>query len=295
MMFFKKKNKQITVNDNPISVIKVNGQDYICLTDMVRGEEGSDHIKNWMRNRNTVEFLGLWEQLHNANFKSVEFDTFRKEAGLNSFTLTPKKWIDATNAIGIVSKSGNGGGTYAHVDIAFEFGSWISPQFKLYLIKEYERLKSIETNHYNVEWNVKRVLSKANYTIHTDAVKEFVIPKSKKWVKDWEYAEEADFLNLAVFGMTAKQWKEQNKERAKNGENLRDSASINELLVITNLESQNAIMIRDGLDKKTRFEKLQEIAIIELERLNQYDFTKSLKRLTPETYLLENKNKDKKN
>ena len=131
-MFFKKKNKQITVNDNQISVIKVNGQDYICLTDMVRGEEGTDHIKNWMRNRNTVEFLGLWEQMHNPSFKGVEFDTFRKEAGLNSFTLTPKKWIDATNAIGMVSKSGNGGGTYAHVDIAFEFGSWISPQFKLY-------------------------------------------------------------------------------------------------------------------------------------------------------------------
>lgn len=291
-MFFSKKHKKITVNNNQISVIKVNGQDYICLTDMVRGEEGADHIKNWMRNRNTVEFLGLWEQLHNANFKGVEFDTFRKEAGLNSFTLTPKKWIDATNAIGMISKSGNGGGTYAQVDIAFEFGSWISPQFKLYLIKEYERLKAIETNPYNIEWNVKRVLSKANYTIHTDAIKEFVIPQSRRWFKDMEYAEEADFLNLAVFGMTAKEWRDKNKERAKKGENIRDSASINELLVITNLESQSAAMIRDGLDKRTRFEKLQEIASIELNRLNQYDFKKSLKRLTPETYLLEDKSKD---
>ena len=232
--------------------------------------------------------------MHNPSFKGVEFDTFRKEAGLNSFTLTPKKWIDATNAIGMVSKSGNGGGTYAHVDIAFEFGSWISPQFKLYLIKEYERLKAIETNPYNIEWNVKRVLSKANYTIHTDAVKEFVIPKSRKWIKDWEYAEEADFLNIAVFGMTAKEWREKNKDRAKD-ENIRDSASINELLVITNLESQNAAMMREGLDKKTRLEKLQEIAQIELERLNNYDFTKSLKRLTPETYLLEDNTSDKKN
>ena len=287
MMFFKKKTKQLTVNDNQINVIKVNGQDYICLTDMVRGEEGTDHIKNWMRNRNTVEFLGLWEQMHNENFKGVGFDTFRKEAGLNSFTLTPKKWIEATNAIGIVSKAGNGGGTYAHIDIAFEFGSWISPQFKLYLIKEYERLKAIETNPYNIEWNVKRVLSKANYSLHTDAIKECVIPIARKWRKELEYAEEADFLNVAVFGMTAKEWRENNKERAKRGENLRDSASINELLVITNLENLNSVMARDGIGKKERFEKLKEVAQMELERLKTYDVKKSVKRLTPETYLLE--------
>ena len=287
MMFFKKKTKQLTVNDNQINVIKVNGQDYICLTDMVRGEEGTDHIKNWMRNRNTVEFLGLWEQMHNENFKGVGFDTFRKEAGLNSFTLTPKKWIETTNAIGIVSKAGNGGGTYAHIDIAFEFGSWISPQFKLYLIKEYERLKAIETNQYNIEWNVKRVLSKANYSLHTDAIKECVIPISRKWRKELEYAEEADFLNVAVFGMTAKEWRKNNKERAKRRENLRDSASINELLVITNLESLNSVMARDGIGKKERFEKLKEVAQMELERLKAYDVKKSVKRLTPETYLLE--------
>lgn len=290
-MFFKKKN-EITINNQSISVIKVDGKDYISLTDMVKSEEGTDHIKNWMRNRNTVEFLGLWEQWNNPNFKGVEFDTFRKEAGLNSFTLTPKKWIDATNAIGIISKAGQGGGTYAHIDIAFEFGTWISPQFKLYLIKEYERLKSIETNQYNIEWNVKRVLSKANYMVHTDAVKEFVIPTSKKWIKDWEYAEEADFLNLAVFGMTAKQWRDQNKERAKNGENLRDSGSINELLVISNLESQNAEMMRNGLNKEERFMKLQEMAQRELPRLQEYNFTKSLKKLSQETYLLEDKKKN---
>lgn len=290
-MFFKKKN-EITINKQSISVIKVDGKDYISLTDMVKSEEGTDHIKNWMRNRNTVEFLGLWEQWNNPNFKGVEFDTFRKEAGLNSFTLTPKKWIDATNAIGIISKAGQGGGTYAHIDIAFEFGTWISPQFKLYLIKEYERLKAIETNQYNVEWNVKRVLSKANYSVHTDAVKEFIIPTSKKWMKSWEYAEEADFLNLAVFGMTAKEWRDKNPDRAKNDENIRDSASINELLVISNLESQNAEMMRNGLSKEARFEKLQEMAQRELPRLKEYDFTKSLKKLTPETYLLEDKKKN---
>ena len=287
-MFFKK-NKAIKVQDKTINCVKINGQDYICLTDMVRGSEGTDHIKNWMRNRNTVEFLGLWEEMNNPDFKGVEFDTFRKQAGLNSFTLTPKKWIDATNAIGLISKAGFGGGTYAHVDIAFEFGTWISPQFKLYLIKEYQRLKSIESNQYNIEWDVKRVLSKANYNIHTDAIKKYVIPQSKKWKKEWEYAEEADLLNLAVFGMTAKEWRENNRMRAKNGENIRDSASINELMVISNIESQNAEMIRNGISREERFEKIQEIAIRELESLRNYNATKSLKKLTPETYLLEEK------
>ena len=286
---FKNKAKQLVVHNNQINVIQFNNNDYICLTDMVRGEEGTDHIKNWMRNRNTVEFLGLWEQIHNPDFKGVEFDTFRKEAGLNSFTLTPKKWIDATNAIGIISKSGNGGGTYAHKDIAFEFGSWISPQFKLYLIKEYERLKEIETNQYNIEWDIKRVLSKANYKLHTDAIRQYVIPISNKWRKDLEYAEEADFLNVAVFGMTAKEWRDNNKERAKKGENLRDSASINELLVITNLQNLNSVMAKDGLSKKERFEKLKEVAQDELEKLKEYDLKKSVKKLTSETYLVDEK------
>lgn len=197
MLFFNKK-KKIKVQETEISVTKINGEDYICLTDMVRGEEGKDHIKNWMRNRNTVEFLGVWEEMHNPDFKGVEFDTFRKEAGLNNFTLTPKKWVEATNAIGIVSKSGNGGGTYAHVDIAFEFGMWISPQFKLYLIKEYQRLKKIENNQYNLEWNVKRMISKTNYSIHTDAIKKVLIPQVRPWAKNYEYANEADLLNLAI-------------------------------------------------------------------------------------------------
>ena len=234
-MFFKKK-RTLNVQDSAISVQHVDGEDYISLTDMARGEEGSeDRIKNWMRNRNTIEFLGLWETMHNPDFKPVEFDRFRKEAGLNSFTMRPQKWIEATNAKGITSKSGRYGGTYAHRDIAFEFGSWISPSFKLYLIKEYQRLKEIETNQYNLEWNVKRVLSKANYTLHTDAVKAHIIPQSKRvWNKSLEYAEEADLINVAIFGCTAKEWKDANPERSKAGENMRDSASINELNVLAN-------------------------------------------------------------
>lgn len=286
-MFFFKKKRQIMVQNTPIAVHEVEGEDYICLTDMAKGEEGSDHIKNWMRNRNTLEFLGLWESMNNPNFKGVEFDTFRKEAGLNSFTLTPKKWIDATGAVGIISKSGRNGGTYAHRDIAFEFGTWISPAFKLYLIKDYQRLKEIESNQHNLEWNVKRTLSKTNYQLHTDAIKNHLIPVSVKWRKEWEYAEEADFLNAAVFGCTAKEWQKANPERHNAGENLRDSASINELNVLSNAESKNAEMIREGLDKETRFLKLQELANWQLKRLNEMDFTRSIKKTSEDTYLIE--------
>ncbi len=290
MLFFKNK-RQITVQNTPIAVHEVEGEDYICLTDMAKGEEGTDHIKNWMRNRNTLEFLGLWEAMNNPNFKGVEFDTFRKEAGLNSFTMTPKKWIDATGAIGIVSKSGRNGGTYAHKDIAFEFGTWISPAFKLYLIKDYQRLKEVESNQYNLEWNVKRTLSKTNYQLHTDAIKNHLIPTSRKWRKELEYAEEADFLNAAVFGCTAKEWREANPERHKNGENLRDSASINELNVIANAESKNAEMIREGLDKETRFFKLQELAQWQLKTLNDMDFTKTIKKTSEDVYMIEHQKK----
>ncbi|MDA8575662.1 KilA-N domain-containing protein [Candidatus Marinamargulisbacteria bacterium] len=282
----------MNVQDSAISVQHVDGEDYISLTDMARGEEGSeDRIKNWMRNRNTIEFLGLWETMHNPDFKPVEFDRFRKEAGLNSFTLRPQKWIEATNAKGIISKSGRYGGTYAHRDIAFEFGSWISPSFKLYLIKEYQRLKEIETNQYNLEWNVKRVLSKANYTLHTDAVKAHIIPQSKRvWNKSLEYAEEADLINVAIFGCTAKEWKDANPERAKAGENMRDSASINELNVLANAESHNAEMIREGLSKEARFNKLKDMVTRQLEALNSKDFIKSLKKTSQDTYLQAPKN-----
>jgi len=293
-MFWKKKN-QITVEEKLINVHQIDGEDYICLTDMVRGEEGSDHIKNWMRNRNTVEFLGLWETMNNQNFKGVEFDTFRKDAGLNSFTLTPKKWVDATGAIGIISKAGKNGGTYAHKDIAFEFGTWISPAFKLHLIKDYQRLKEIESNEHNLEWNVKRTLTKANYQLHTDAIKEYVIPTSNKWRKEIEYAEEADFINAAVFGCTAKEWQKSNPERHKAKENLRDSASINELNVLSNAQSKNADMIREGLDKQTRFKKLQEFAEWQLKSLNDRNFMGSLKKTSDDVYVIEDKTKGENN
>lgn len=288
-MFFWKKKREIIVQDHPVSVAEVNGEDYICLTDMARGEEGVDHIRNWMRNRNTIEFLGLWESMCNPNFKPVEFDGFRKEAGLNSFTMAPKKWIDATNAIGIVTKSGRYGGTYAHRDIAFEFGTWISPLFKLYLLKEYQRLKEIESNQYNLEWNVKRIVSKANWHIHSDAVKTHLLPVSTKWKKELEYAEEADILNVALFGITSKEWRKQNQKRDEDGENIRDSASINELIVLSNMESMNAQMIRDKVNKQTRFERLKETAQHELGILNNKDFIKSLKKTSQDVYLIENK------
>jgi len=248
---------------------------------MIRDENGNDHIRNWMRNRNTVEFIGLWETLHNPDFKGVEFDTFRKEAGLNNFNLTPKKWIEATNAIGIISKSGRYGGTYAHKDLAFEFGAWISPMFKLLLIKEFQRLKEIETNKYNLEWNIKRILNKTNYQIHTDAIKEHIIPhknysKDKEWLL---YAEEADLLNVAMYNCTAKDWRETNKEHAKKGMNIRDFSSINELVVLSNLENLNAVMISNNIDKAIRFEQLTKVAQSQLKTLDGKDFIKSLKKL----------------
>lgn len=285
------KTTKIQVENKIISIIKQDEQDFICLTDMVRDEEGNDHIRNWMRNRNTVEFIGLWETLHNPNFKPVEFDTFRKQAGLNNFNLTPKKWIETTNAIGITSKSGRYGGTYAHKDLAFEFGAWISPMFKLLLIKEFQRLKEIETNKYNLEWNVKRILSKTNYLIHTDAIKEHIIPE-KNYAKNDEwiiYAEEADLLNVAMYECTAKDWRVANPEHAKKGLNIRDFSSINELVVLSNLENLNAIMITEGIDKVRRYKQLRKVAISQLKTLDNKDFIKSLKKLTDKTYIEEQK------
>lgn len=281
-----KKNKLI-VQDIEIALTKVNEEDYISLTDMVKSKDGSDHIRNWMRNRNTIEYLGIWEQLNNPNFKGVEFDTFRKEAGLNSFNLTPKKWIDATNAIGIISKSGRYGGTYAHKDIAFNFGMWISPTFQLYLIKEYQRLKEIESNQYGLEWDVRRILSKANYRIHTDAIKDYIVPyagfsKQKEWLL---YADEADMLNIALFGCTAKDWKEANMDRVLKGENLRDMASINELAVLSNLESLNSTLIKNNIPKKERFKVLASTAAEQLNSLNKLDIAKSVKKLSDSTYI----------
>ena len=288
------KTSTLNVQGTEIAVTKINSEDYICLTDMVKREEGEDHIRNWMRNKNTIEFLGLWEQLHNANFKGVEFDTFLKEAGYNRFNMTPKKWITATNAIGIISKSGRNGGTYAHKDIAFEFGAWISSSFRLYLILEYQRLKEIENNQYNLEWNVKRVLTKVNYQIQTDAIKSYILPQKSESLKDeWIYADEADILNLIMFGCTAKQWRELNPDRALAGENIRDMASINELNVLSNLQSLNATLIKQGLDKKERFLILMETAKDQLNLLEKYDYIKSIKKIDNTTYIDIKKIKDK--
>lgn len=276
----------IKVNGTDIAITKVDSEDYICLTDMVRNEEGEDHIRNWMRNKNTIEFLGLWEKLHNPNFKGAEFDTFLNEAGFNRFNMTPRKWIDATNAIGIISKSGRNGGTYAHKDIAFEFGAWISPSFKLYLIVEYQRLKAIESNQYNLEWNVKRVLSKVNYQLQTDAIKNYILPnKDESMREEWVYADEADILNLIMFGCTAKRWRTLNPDRANAGENIRDMASINELNIISNLESLNATLIKQGVSKNKRIEVLSQTAKEQRELLDKYDYMKSIKKLDASTYI----------
>jgi len=281
---------KLNVNELEIVLFKQNEKEYISLTDMAkfRDSERSDYIiQNWMRTRNTIEFLGLWEVLNNPDFNSIEFDGFRNESGSNSFTLTPKKWIQATNSVGIFSKSGRNGGTFAHKDIAFEFASWLSPTFKLYLITEYQRLKEIETNQYNLEWNVKRILSKTNYHIHTDAVKNYILPaknyeKDKEWIV---YAEEADLLNVALFNCTAKDWRDANPESVNNSMNIRDVASINELAILSNLETINAQMIKEKLEKKERFYKLKEISRYQLLVLNEKDFIKAIKKLNDSIYI----------
>ncbi len=281
------KRSKLIVEGVEISITTVDREDYICLTDMVKGQEGEDHIRNWMRNRNTVEFLGAWELMHNPAFKGVEFDTFLHEAGANRFNLTPRKWIEATNAIGVISRAGRNGGTYAHKDIAFEFGSWISPVFKLYIIKEYQRLKEIETNQYGLEWNVNRVLSKVNYQLQTDAIKNYKIPQGHFTfdTERYAYTEEADLLNLVLFGCTAKQWREANPERAVQGENVRDTASIIELTILSNLENFNANLIRKGIDKGRRFAILSEEAQSQRKSLESVDFMKSLKKYTDGVYV----------
>lgn len=279
------KSLKINVQGVEISIKDFNNQDYICLTDISKGKEGEDHIKNWMRNRNTVEYLGIWENLNNPNFKSVEFDTFRSEAGLNSFSLTPKKWVENTNAIGIHSVSGKYGGTYAHKDIAFHFAMWISPVFQLYIIKEYQNLKEAQHNQYGLEWEVKRILSKANYQVQTDAIKNYIIPKlSVNQKNDWAYTDEADVLNIVLFGCTAKQWREANPQRSLIGENIRDMASINELAILANIESLNATLIKNNVDKQNRFRILSETVKDQRNTFDHLDFTKSIKKISNTTY-----------
>ena len=261
--------KKIITKGIKIYTFQQNKTDYISLTDIARykDKERTDYIiQNWMRNRDTIEFLGIWEQINNPNFKPIEFDGFRKAAGLNSFSLTPKRWITSVNATGIIAKSGRyGGGTFAHKDIAFEFASWISAEFKLYLIKEFQRLKTEENERLILGWDVKRQLTKINYRIHTDSIKENLIPKSiTKNQAKIIYASEADILNMALFGKTAKDWRNENK--GKDG-NIRDYCDVTQLVVLANLEGINAELIRKNLSQSTRLIQLNEIAILQMKAL----------------------------
>ncbi|AVM67203.1 MAG: KilA-N domain-containing protein [Fenollaria massiliensis] len=245
--------------------------DYISLTDIARYKnqfEPKDVVKNWLRVRDTIEFLGLWETINNPNFKGVEFDSFRKEAGTNAFTLSPQRWIENTNAIGIVSRSGRGGGTFAHPDIAMEFASWISAEFKLYLIQDYKRLKSDENSRLSLSWNLHREISKINYKIHTDAIKEYLLSDLTNEQLSFKYASEADMLNVALFNKRAKQWREENLDLKGN---MRDYASLNELLVLANMESYNAILIAKGVEQKERMIELRKLARTQMLSLEKLD------------------------
>ena len=274
------KDVKSTINANgvEIRVTSSNEADYISLTDIAKKrnpEFPADVVKNWLRSRSTIEFLGLWEKINNPDFKLVEFDQFKNAAGENSFVLTPQKWISTTNAIGITSKSGRYGGTYAHSDIAFEFASWISPEFKLYIIKDYQRLKADESHAKSLDWNIKREITKSNYRIHTDAIKENLIPNLTPQQIAYKYASEADLINVALFGQTAKQRRYQHPESKGN---IRDEATIEQLIVLANLESLNAEYIRERISPAERLSKLNKIAIYQLNSLWK-DSLKSIEKL----------------
>ncbi|MDQ6528442.1 KilA-N domain-containing protein [Flavobacterium sp. LHD-85] len=262
------KNKKINVKGVDIALYEDNKEDFISLTDIARhrDDERSDYIlQNWMRNRSTIEFVGLWEKFNNPDFNSIEFDGIKNMAGSNSFSLTPKRWIESTNAIGIISKTGRYGGTFAHKDIAFEFATWLSAEFKFYLIKEFQRLKEEENSTKKLEWNLQRTISKINCKIHTDAIKENLIPISlTTYQRNFIYADEADILNVALFGKTAKQWRIENPNEKGN---IRDIASIEQLVVLSNLESINAMLIQQDIEQNERLLKLNEIAISQMKSL----------------------------
>ena len=270
--------EKIKVLNIAVSFYTQETEDYICLTDIARYKdpERTDYIiQNWLRNRNTIEFLGVWEKLNNPGFNPIEFEGFRRQAGLNSFVLTAKQWIEKTGAVGIISKQGRYGGTFAHRDIAFEFASWISVEFKLYLIKEFQRLKNEETADKNLEWNLQRTLAKINYSIHTDAIKDVLVPPQvNKHHASMIYATEADVLNVALFGKTAKEWCDENPGRSGN---IRDYATLEQLVVLTNLESINSVLIRQELPQGERLVKLNEIAIIQMKSLLSGNSIKRLK------------------
>jgi hypothetical protein len=268
---------KIEARGREITILKIDQEDFLSLTDIARHKD-SKHtdmiIHNWMRNRNTIELLGFWESIYNPHFKPLEFEGFRKQAGLNSFVMTSKRWIETTNAIGIISKSGRYGGTFAHRDIAFEFASWISIEFKLYVIKEFQRLKADEHDRLQLEWNLQRTLAKVNYHIHTDAIREYLIPKElTKTQITIVYANEADLLNVALFGVTAKQWREDNSDLDGN---IRDFATIEQLVVLSNLESINAMLIQQGVKQSDRLIQLNRIAISQMKSLIAHSRRKQL-------------------
>lgn len=265
-----KKIQNIEVKETQVRTMRQDGVDYVCITDIARtknAEEPKDVVKNWMRLKNTIEYLGLWEKLNNPKFKGVEFDTLFAEAGTNAFTLSPTRWIETTNAIGIICTSGRNGGTFAQKDIAFKFANWVSVEFELYLVKEFQRLK--ENEQKQIGWSVKRELSKINYRIHTDAIKEKLIPiEVSPSLAAMKYADEADVLNVAMFGITAKQWRDANPEKKGN---IRDYASINELICLSNMENLNAVFINDGMSQSERLIKLNQIAIHQMQVLESAD------------------------
>ena len=258
---------QIVVKDTPIRVVQIDDEDYICLTDMLKAKDGEFFITDWLRNRNTLEYIGIWEKIYNADFNYGEFAIIKDQSGLNSFKISVKEFVSKTNAISIQAKTGRYGGTYAHKDIAFEFAMWISPEFKIYIVKEFQRLKEEEQKL--LGWTAKRELTKINYRIHTDAIKNNLIPDEvTSEQKSYIYADEADMLNVAMFGMTAKEWRSLNK--GKKG-NIRDYATINQLICLSNMENLNAVFINDGLKQSERLEKLNRIAIQQMKILENIE------------------------
>lgn len=258
---------QIIVKEQKINVIRVENEDYISLTDLARYADNAEPrypIQNWMRNKDVILYLGLWESINNENFKGVEFDTFKNEAGSNKFKISPQKWIKETNAIGIISKSGNNGGTFAHPDIAFEFASWLSPEFKLYVIQEFQRLKKNESYQNKIDWHANRVLAKVNYLVQTDVIKNYIVPTLTETQKKFVYASEADVLNVALFGVTAKEWREQNPNLKGN---IRDYTDLLHLVILNNLENINASLIEMGLIQRERLIKLNNLAKKQMELL----------------------------
>ncbi len=269
------KNKKINVRGTKITIISQRELDYISLTDMLKAKDGDFFISDWLRNRNTVEFLGIWESIYNPNFNYGEFAIIKSSVGLNNYKISVKEWVEKTKAIGLKARAGRYGGTYAHKDIAFEFGMWISAEFKIYLIREFQRLKESEAENLKLEWNFQRTLAKVNYKIHTDAIQEKLIPSelSKSQI-NIKYSSEADLLNVALFGITAKIWREQNPKLKGN---IRDYSSIEQLVVLSNMESINALLTREGLPQKERIQKLNETAITQMKSLATNDKIKKLK------------------